>query len=187
MTGVAISVQSRQVDDLPEFEAARSELEAHMPTDELGVLNWALDLSSDRLLDALVVLVAGAVDLAHDDLCPTDLLKQDLLDRLAQQLDIDMRQFWQPDLASWSRLPKSTMLAAFSEAPGMASKSPRTREDLLKAHAKLPKDELFTKVAAAFEGSGYLPEILTTPVASGALEITAEGLAAIAAPPFAAE
>lgn len=187
MTGVAVSAQSRQVDDLPEFEAARSALEAHMPTDELGVLNWALDLSSDRLLDALAVLVAGVVDLAHDDSSPNDLLKQDISDCLAQQLDIDMRQFWQADLAFWSRLPKSAMLAAFSEAPGMEKKSPRTRDDLLKAHAKLRKDELAAKVAAAYEGSGYLPEILMNPVASGALEITAEGLATIAAPAVAAE
>ena len=133
------------------------------------------------------MLVAGAVDLAHEDSSPNDLVKQGISDVLAQQLDIDMRQFWQADLNFWARLPKSTILAALAHAPAMAKKSARTRDDLLKAHAKLRKDDLATKVATAFEGSGYLPEILLTPVASGHLEITTEGLAAIEAPAVAAE
>ncbi len=187
MTGVAISAQSRHLEDHPEIDAARSALEACLPTSELDLLNWALDLSRERLLDALAVLVAGAVDLAHEDSSPNDLVKQGISDVLAQQLDIDMRQFWQADLNFWARLPKSTILAALAHAPAMAKKSARTRDDLLKAHAKLRKDDLATKVATAFEGSGYLPEILLTPVASGHLEITTEGLAAIEAPAVAAE
>lgn len=57
----------------------------------------------------------------------------------------------------------------------------------MKAHAKLKKEELAAKVAIAFEGAGYLPDILATPVAGGELAITEEGAELTAAMAVAAE
>lgn len=78
-------------------------------------------------------------------------------------------------------------MAALSDAPGMADRSTRAREDAIKAHAKLRKDDLAAKVATLFEGSHYLPDILVTPVAAGGLSITEEGAALLAAASIAAE
>ncbi len=187
MTGVAISAQLRPVEDLPDLEDARAELEGRLPADDVELLGWALDLSRERLLDVLAVLVASTVDLAHEDTSPVDLRKQAIADCLARQLDVDMTRFWTPGLDYWVRLPKSTLIAALSDAPGMADRSARAREDIVKAHAKLKKDELAAKVCAMFEGSHYLPDILVTPVASGGFGITPEGAAALASPSVAAE
>jgi ParB family chromosome partitioning protein len=187
IAGVSISAARRQVDDLPALEEAISELEGRLPADETALLDWALDLSRERLLAVLAVLVAGAVDLAHEDTSPSDLGKQAIADRLAQHLDIDMRQFWKADLGFWIRLPKSTLMAAVAESPGMSERSARTREDIVKAHAKLRKDDLAAKVSAAFDGAGYLPEILVTPAAAGTLAVTEQGAAAIARAAVAAE
>jgi ParB family chromosome partitioning protein len=185
--GIAVGAQMRVVDDLTGLEEARAGLEGRLPEDESALLDWALDLSRDRLLAVLALLVAGAVDLAHDDAGPHDARKQALADQLAQHLDLDMRQFWTADLAFWTRLPKSALMAAYADSPGMTDRSARTREDLLKAHAKLKKDELAAKVAGVFDGAGYLPDILVTPAGAGDLSITPEGVAALAAVAVAAE
>lgn len=187
MTGIAISAQLRPVEDLNDLEDVRSNLEGKLPADDVELLGWALDLSRERLLGVLAVLVASTVDLAHEDTSPFDLRKQAIADCLARQLDVDMTRFWTAGLDYWARLPKATLIAALSEAPGMAERSARAREDIVKAHAKLRKDELAARISAMFEGSRYLPNILVTPVASGELAITAEGVAALASPAVAAE
>ncbi len=158
IAGVSISAMLRPVEDLPALDEARSEVDGRLPADDLGVLDWALGLSREHLLAVLAVLVAGSVDLAHEDTSPSDLRKQAIADRLAQYLDIDMRQFWAADLAFWVRLPKFALMTALSEAPSMADRTSRTQDELLKAHAKLRKDELAAKVSAEFEGHGYLPD-----------------------------
>src|SRR5690242_16672533 len=135
------------------------------------MLDWALDLSRDRLLAVLAVLVASAIDLTHEDTSSADLSKQARADHLAQHLDIDMRAYWTAGLDYWVRLPKAALLAAAGDAPGMADRSARAREDALKALAKLRKDDLAAKVSAMFEGAGYLPDILITPIAAGAFEV----------------
>ena len=187
MIGVSINAQPRQVDDLPALQDGWAEMEGRLPADEIELLDWALGLSRERLLAVLAVLVAVSVDLAHEDTSPADLRKQVIADRLAQHLDIDMRAFWTAGIDFWVRLPKSTLLASVSDAPGMAERSSRVREDALKAHAKLRKDELAAKVATLFAGSGHLPEILVTPVAAGSLALTEQGLSMIEQPAVAAE
>jgi hypothetical protein len=187
MPGVAVSAQVRQLEDMPALDEARSEAEGRLPTDPLALLDWSLGFSRESLLAVLAVLVAGAVDLTHEDATPADREKQDIGDLLAQQLDLDMTRFWQPDVGFWARLPKSTLMASLKEALTSSGKSQRTREDMLKAHGKLRKDDLAAKISAMFEGTGYLPDILTTPVAAGSVTMTPEGLAAIATPAVAAE
>lgn len=187
LIGVAIAGHVRQVDDFPGLDGARVDLAGRMPNDEGELLDWALDLSRERLLAVLAILVAGAVDLTHDDASFADRRKQALADRLSLHLDIDMTQFWKPDLSFWVRLPKSALMAALAQAPGLAGKSHRARADAIKAHAKFRKDDLAARIASLFEGSDYIPEILVTPAARGALELTTEGLAAIEHPAVAAE
>lgn len=186
LTGVAISGQPRQVGDLQGLEEARADAHGRMPSEEVELLEWALDLSRERLLSVLAVLVAGAIDLTHEDASQVDLRKQALAEHLSRRLDIDMTQYWKADLDFWVRLPKSALMAAFAESPGMTEKSAKTRDDVLKAHAKLRKDDLAAKVAAAFEGAGYLPEILVTPMAAGSLVVTSQGVSVIT-PTVAAE
>jgi ParB family chromosome partitioning protein len=187
MTGIAISAQVRPVDDLSGLDEARSELEGRLPQDEGELLAWALDLSRERLLAVLAVLVAGSVDLSHEDTSPADLRKQAIADCLTHQLDIDMTRFWTAGPEFWTRLPKAALIAALSGAPSMADRSVRAREDKIKAYTKLKKDDLASKVAAEFDGAGYLPDILVTPLLQGALAVTSEGEAAIAICAVAAE
>lgn len=185
MIGVSINAQLRQVDDLPALQDAWAEMEGRLPADEIELLDWALGLSREGLLAVLAVLVAVSVDLAHEDTSPADLRKQVIADRLAQNLDIDMRAFWTAGIDFWVRLPKATLLAAFVDAPGMSDRSERARGEALKAHAKLRKNDLAAKVCAVFDGAGYLPDILVTPVQAGVFEVTDEG--AVAASAIAAE
>lgn len=187
LIGVAISAQERVVEDLPELEMTRAQLAQQVPSDEVELIGWALDLSRERLLAILALLVAGSVDLAHEDASPADFRKQAIADMLAQQLDIDMTNFWSAGLDYWVRLPKSALLSAIAEAPTVVSRTPRARDELLKACAKSKKTELAAKAAAVYEGVAYLPGILVTPMASGSLLITPAGEAAIATPVIAAE
>lgn len=187
MTGVAMSAQLRPIDDLPALEEARSELEGRLPEDEMELLAWALDLSRERLLAVLAVLVASSIDLAHEDTSPVDLRKQAIADCLARQLDVDMARFWTAGPEFWTRLPKSALIAALSDAPSMADRTVRGRDERIKAYAKLKKDDLASKVAIEFDGVVYLPSILVTPLASGSLSVTPAGAAAIAIPAIAAE
>lgn len=188
LPGVSISGQARHVDDLPALNATLLDLEARAPTEGRTLVDWALEMSRERLLGVLAVLVASTIDLTHEDTSQADLIKQGLADTLAQSLDVDMTQYWQPDLVGfWARLSKSTLMSALGDAPAMSGKSPRTREDAIKAHMKLRRDDLAAKVASAFDGTGYLPEILSTPIAAGALEITAAGAEVLSVPAVAAE
>ncbi len=133
-------------------------------TEQLGALGAA-------------VIVADSVDLVHEKGSLADYRRHALADRLAEILDLDMRQFWQADASYWTRLPKADLLAAFADAPVPANQSERSREAVIKAHAKLKKDELAAKVGEAFAGVGYLPDLLITPAPAGVYELTSAGVA----------
>ena len=60
---------------------------------------------------------------------------------------------------------------ALSEAPGVVDQSRASQEATLKAHAKLKRDDLATKVGEAFAETGYLPDLLVTPVPAGKFEL----------------
>ena len=55
------------------------------------------------------------------------------------------------------------------------------RADVLKAYAKLKRDELATKVEEAFAGVAYLPDFIITAMAAGSFEVTDADYAAVAA------
>jgi hypothetical protein len=187
LIGTSISAPAESLDDLPCLADQCAGLDGQPLDDELKTLEWALGMSVDRLLGVLAILVARSINLTHEDCTGSDLRKQAVADRLSQQLDIDMTKFWAPELDFWLRLPKAVLLELLADAPDTAQRSERARADLAKAHAKLRKDELAARVASAYPGAGYLPDVLVTPVPTGALHVTGEGMAAIAAPLVAAE
>ena len=144
------------------------------------MLDWCLMQPPETLLSLLAVIVADAVDLTHERGAPSDHRRQSLADRLAEILDLDMREFWEADASYWTRLPKADLLAAISGAPGVIDQTERSQEVAIKAYAKLKKDELAAKVGVALAGTGYLPDMLVTPVPAGRFELTGSGFAVAA-------
>jgi ParB family chromosome partitioning protein len=171
LSGVGVSASAAHVDDLEALVETRSAILAHVPDDEAEVLDWCLMQPPETLLSVLAVIVADAVDLMHEKGAPSDHRRQSLADRLAEILDLDMREFWVADASYWTRLPKADLLAALSEASGVVDQSRASQEATLKAHAKLKRDDLATKVGEAFAETGYLPDLLVTPVPAGKFEL----------------
>jgi hypothetical protein len=171
LSGVGVSASAAHVDDLEALVETRGAILAHVPDNEDEVLDWCLMQPPETLLSVLSVIVADAVDLVHEKGAPSDHRRQSLADRLAEILDLDMRQFWEADASYWTRLPKADLLAALSEAPSVIDQSRASQEATLKAHAKLKRDDLATKVGEAFAETGYLPDLLVTPVPAGKFEL----------------
>jgi ParB family chromosome partitioning protein len=180
LSGIGVAAHAAQVDDLDAFVETRSALLAHIPDEADEVLDWCLMQPPETLMSLLAVIVADSIDLVHEKGSPVDRRRQALADRLADILNLDMRQFWEADASYWTRLPKADLLVAFTEAPSPAGQSERSREAIIKAHAKLKKDELAAKVGEAFAGAGYLPDLLVTPVRAGKFVLTSSGVAVAA-------
>ncbi len=77
-------------------------------------------------------------------------------------------------------MTSSALLAAISVAPGVIDQTERSQEVAIKAYTKLKKDELAAKVGVALAGTGYLPDMLITPVPAGRFELTGSGFAVAA-------
>ena len=180
LSGIGVAMHSAHIDDLDALVETRSALLAHVPDEADEVLDWCLMQPPETLMSLLAVIVADSVDLVHEKGSPADRRRQALADRLAEILNLDMRQFWEADVSYWTRLPKPDLLAAFAEAPRIADQPERSREAVIKAHAKLKKGELAAKVGEAFAEAGYLPDMLVTPVSAGRLELTSSGVAVAA-------
>jgi hypothetical protein len=180
LSGVDLSVNAACIDDLEPLVETRSAIMAHVPENEAEVLDWCLMQPPETLLSVLAVITADAVDLVHEKGAPSDHRRQSTADRLAEVLDLDMRQFWQADASYWTRLTKPDLLAAFAEAPGVVDQSRQSQEATLKAHAKLKRDDLAAKVGEALAGTGYLPDLLVTPVPAGKFELTNSSFAVAA-------
>lgn len=159
------------------FDRRRAELVSSLPEDELALLEWCLAQESETLLGALAVLVAGALDLVHEASSRGDNATQALADCLAAALRLDMRKHWSPDRAFLSKLPKAMLLAIAEQAPKIAEQTPARRALQLKTLAKLKRDSLAKALARSLNGAGYLPDLLVTPLAKGALALTDEGQA----------
>lgn len=181
LSGIGVAAHAVQIEDLDALVETRSAILAHAPEHEADVLGWCLAQPSGTLLALLAVLVADSVDLAHEKGAPSDRRRKALADTLAEALDLDMREFWQADASYWTRLPKVELLAALAESPTLVDKSQKSREAAMAGYAKLKKDELAARVDQAFAGTGYLPDLLVTPVPQGFIELTTTGAAAIAA------
>lgn len=182
LSGVDVAAHSAAVDDLDDLTSRRDALERSCPGGDGGdSLEWALSFDVDQLLDALAILVAGAVDLTHENCGPHDFGRQAVADRLAMALNLDMTEHWIADAAYWTRLTKATLLSELAEAPSMEALSDKARTERLADSARLKKDKLAERVEEAFHGTGYLPDILVTPVSAGQFEMTEPAEAVIAA------
>lgn len=177
LPGIGVAAHAAHIRDLDALVETRSAVLAHIPDQEDELLDWCLIQPPETLLSLLAVVVADSVDLVHERGSLADHRRHALADRLASILDLDMRQYWEADTSYWTRLPKADLLAAFAEAPVSANQSERSREGVIKAHAKLKKDELAAKVGEAFAGVGYLPDILVTSAPAGVYELTSAGVA----------
>ncbi len=155
-------------------------LTSTLPSNDAELLDWCLAQSRARLLETLAILIAGALDLAHDAHTSADDVLQSFADRLAGAVDLDMRSHWSADVGFLSRLPKSRLMQIAADAPSIAGKTPKRRELQLKAWAKMKRDDLAKAVAKVIGGAGWLPDLLITPVPAGALVVTDEGQAAAA-------
>ncbi len=180
LSGIGVATHTAHVDDLDALVETRSAVLAHVPDEAEEVLDWCLMQPPESLMSLLAVIVADSIDLVHEKGSPVDHRRHMLADRLAEILNLDMRQFWEADASYWTRLPKADLLVAFTEAPCPAGQSERSREAIIKAYAKLKKAELAAKVGEAFAGVGYLPDLLVTPVSVGSLELTSAGVAVAA-------
>jgi hypothetical protein len=74
----------------------------------------------------------------------------------------------------------SALLATISGAPGVIDQTERSQELAIKAYAKLKKDELAARIGVALAETGYLPDMLVTPVRVGRFELTGSGFAVAA-------
>jgi hypothetical protein len=181
LAGIGLFCREEPLDDLEALNESRSALLAHVPESGDAVLGWCLMQPPGTLLSLLAMLVASAVDLTHEKGAPADRQRKAVADTLAQALDVDMRQFWRPDMSYWTRLPRKELLAAFADSPRVLELRPESRDLAIKAHGKLKRDDLADEVAKALDGVGYLPELLLTPMSCGDVELTSAGAHAVAA------
>ncbi len=179
--GIGLSLRTAPIADHETLEEARVALGDIVPSDSETALDWLLHQPRQTLLEILAVFVAGAIDLSHEGVTRDDGRKQSMADRLAVALDLDMTRHWKPDMGFWSRLPKAALIDALIGAPSLAQLSEAERTAFQKAQAKRTKDEIGKSVEQALEGTGWLPDMLITPIASGALSVTAQGAEAAAA------
>jgi hypothetical protein len=171
LSGVGVAAHPMQVEDHDDLVETRNAMLSHVPDDEDAVLAWCLMQPTGTLLALLAVLVSAALDLTHEKGAPSDRRRQGVAEALSEALDLDMRQFWQADLDYWSRLPKAELLKALADAPDIVELSASARDATIAAHARLKREELAARVSKAWSGEPYLPELLVTPVASGAIEM----------------
>lgn len=180
--GVAISARAVSFD---ESDAAASDWSATGEGDVADAgSQWCALLSepTDSLLAKLATLVSETVDLTHVGLGPRDRRVQAMGDAIAAAVDLDMAGVWAPDEAFWIRAPKALALSALESAPAIASLPLREKTAQLARFAKMKKAELAAVAAEQLSGTGWLPEILVTPLPEGALVMTEAGRAVVAEP-----
>lgn len=181
MSGVGVELRPVEMADHETFTEARAALAEIIPCDPFAAFSWLIAQPRQTLLEMLALLVSSAIDLSHEGASHEDARKQTIADRLAVALDLDMTRHWRPDMAFWSRLSKSTLIDIHLTAPGLADFSEPERAAFQKAQTKRSKDDIARSVAQALEAAGWLPDVLVTPNARGAFELTEAGAAAIAA------
>jgi ParB family chromosome partitioning protein len=179
--GIDVRAETSGISDHEALEEARSALADRAPGGESDLLAWCMDQTSDDLQTSLAMLVAETIDLRHEGVGSADRRLQVIGDQIATALDLNMTQFWKPDLEFWSRLPKAMLLDALAASPALSVLDEGERAALLKAHAKLKKDALALAVEHAFDGAGWLPEVLKPAPEVVSFEVTDAGLAALEA------
>jgi ParB family chromosome partitioning protein len=191
--GISLTARPRWFADHDGLGDEREAWIASIPDTEAGLLDWCLAQDIATLLDALAMIVASNIDLAHEDANIDDRRKQALADRIATTLDLDMTRHWAPDLAFWTRLPKAALIGAIETAPCTTRLDDIDRAAFLKMLSRKTKDELATTAAQVLEveadlatpqcggarPKGWLPALFVTPQAEPQYELTDAGVAAL--------
>jgi hypothetical protein len=177
--GISLTARPRWLANYDGLGEERETWIASIPDSEADLLDWCLVQDTATLLDALALIVASNLDLAHEDATIDDRRKQALADRIAATLDLDMTRNWTPDLAFWRRLPKAALIAAIETAPCTMRLDDVDRAAFLKMLSRKTKDELANTAAQVLEGAGWLPALLVTPEAEPRYELTEAGVAAL--------
>ena len=177
--GISLTARPRWLANYDGLGEERETWIASIPDSQADLLDWCLVQDTATLLDALALIVASNLDLAHEDATIDDRRKQALADRIAATLDLDMTRNWTPDLAFWRRLPKAALIAAIETAPCTMRLDDVDRAAFLKMLSRKTKDELANTAAQVLEGAGWLPALLVTPEAEPRYELTEAGVAAL--------
>jgi hypothetical protein len=179
--GIGLDLHGSALNDHHTLVEARALVGELIPSETGAALTLLISQPRQTLLELLAVLVSGAIDLSHEGASREDARKQQLADCLTVALDLDMRRHWRPDMAFWSRSSKAALIDALMSAPAMADLSDAERTAFHKAQVKRTKDDIAKSVEQALDGAGWLPDVLITPNARGAFELTESGCNAIAA------
>jgi ParB family chromosome partitioning protein len=178
--GVSIVARPIGFDDDDAFERARAGFAERAPEDEGALLAACVELSVEKLLEALAVFMSETIDLTHGGLLREDKELQRMSDWLAAALDLDMRRHWEATEDFWEAAPKALAIAALETAPSVASLNKDERRGMIAAFGKLKKADLARTAAQALKDTGWLPDLLVTPAREGAFAVTAKGEQALA-------
>ena len=130
----------------------------HLPNSAEGLWDWLLAQDTATRLDLLAYCAGCSVNAVRKrhERTGTDRLTH--ADRLALALGLDMTQWWQPTAQSYFRhVPKLRILETVKEAV-----TPEAAENF----AKLKKDALAAEAERRLANTGWLPELLRSPVAA---------------------
>lgn len=180
--GVAITARAVHFEDREDLGGRIAErLRTSQPAGESAASLAALAARpAEDLLAILSCIVAETVDLTHDGASAGDHAVQALSDEIAAALDLDMSRHWSADEDFWRKAPRPLAFAALTTAPQVAALSDVGRQEMLARCARLKKAELAAVTAEALNGAGWLPELLVTPLAAGALALTDAGRTVLA-------
>ncbi|TBZ05068.1 ParB/RepB/Spo0J family partition protein [Rhizobium leguminosarum bv. viciae] len=126
-----------------------------LPGNPGDLWEWLLEQPLHDLLDLLAVVTAAninAVEAKHDH----DRERLAHADQLAEALNLDMRQHWEPKTPFLSRLSKA-QIAKVMEDAGCA-------KGAIKAATKAPKTEAIELAEKALTGKAWLPGPLRLPI-----------------------
>lgn len=179
LPGIAITARMTALTDAHYATPAESEDDTDDGDAAGGSLARRLATPVDALLLELAGLLAATLDFSHEDAAPADRRVQALGDEISAALDLDMRRFWNSDLDFWTRAPKAFTLAALETAPAIAALPDAERRALLARHATLKRADLAGVALETLGDAGWLPDLLVTPLAAGALALTEAAHAAL--------
>ena len=177
--GISLTARPRWLADHDGLGDERNAFFAGIPDTEAALLEWCMTQDIATLMDALALIVASNIDLAHEDANIDDRRKQALADHIASAIDLDMTRHWAPDLAFWTRLPKAALIAAIETARCTTRLDDVDRAAFLKMLSRKTKDELARTAAQVLQGIGWLPALFATPEAEPQYELTDAGVPAL--------
>lgn len=130
-----------------EFEARRERLGDSLPGEQAGLMAWVLGRDETDVLELIAFCTAATLNTVQGREAPQPVAQQ-----IAQALQLDMADWWQPTQASYlNAVPKAKVLEAVTEA--VSAEEAATL-------AGLKKDALVGAAERKLEGKRWLPKPL---------------------------